>query len=143
MVEAGMAAQSAGLRMSVMILLGLGGTERSPQHIEHTAQALNRMQPRLLSALRVIPVNGTKLHEDMRSGCFTSLTEFEVVRELRGIIARLELTSTVFRANHSSNIVPVEARFPNDKVRVLEELDALLASTTLDQKTPGPMPLWL
>jgi len=61
MVLAGVAAQEAGLRMSVMVLLGLGGAEGSDQHVERTADVLNDMQPRLLSALRVIPVPGTEL----------------------------------------------------------------------------------
>jgi len=143
MVEAGRAAQAAGLRMSVMVLLGLGGVEHSQPHVAHTADALNRMQPRLLSALRVIPVEGTRLHADAASGAFRLPTEFEIVRELRELIARLELPATVFRANHTSNIIPVEARLPHDKPRLLAELDALLATGTLDRQTPGHLPLWL
>ena len=143
MVEAAIAAQSAGLRMSVMILLGLGGSDHTGEHVTHTAAALNRMQPRLLSALRVIPVEGTELHEDVGSGRFRQLTEYQVIQELRDIIDGLNLTGTVFRANHSSNVLPLEARLPRDKERLLGELDALLASGDLDERTPGPMPLWL
>jgi len=143
MVDAAVAAQVAGLRMSVMVLLGLGGVERSGEHAANTAGAVNRMQPRLLSALRVVPVPGTPLYGDVTAGRFRQLTEQDVVRELRAFIAGLDLRSTVFRANHSSNVVPVEARFPRDKARVLAELDALLASGELDAQTPGPMPLWL
>ncbi len=143
MVAACKAAQSAGLRMSVMILLGLGGIARSEQHAVHTAEALNRMQPRLLSALRVIPVAGTKLHDAVRNGMFRSLTEFGVVRELREMIAPLDLVATVFRANHSSNVVPLEARFPRDKDRMVAMLDGVLSSNTLDRETAGTMPFWL
>jgi radical SAM superfamily enzyme YgiQ (UPF0313 family) len=143
MIEAGRAAQAAGLRLSVMVLLGLGGVANSPSHVAHTAAALNRMQPRLLSALRVIPVQGTRLHAEAASGAFRLPTEFEIVRELRELIAGLDLSATVFRANHSSNIIPVEARLPHDKPRVLAELDGLLSSGMLDRQTPGHLPLWL
>lgn len=143
MIEAGKRAQAAGLRMSVMVLLGLGGAERSLEHARHTAEALNRMQPRLLSALRVIPIPGTELSAEAQAGQFRMLTEQEVVRELREMVLRLELQGTVFRANHASNIVPIEARLPRDRDRLLAELDALLASGQLDAETPGPLPLWL
>ncbi|HKL21504.1 MAG TPA: radical SAM protein, partial [Tichowtungia sp.] len=68
MVEAGQRAQAAGLRMSVMILTGLAGELRSGIHARATANALNAMQPRLLSALRVIPVPGTPLYEEKTVG---------------------------------------------------------------------------
>lgn len=143
MITAGCRAQSAGLRTSVMILLGLGGQERSREHGEATAAALNRMQPALLSALRVIPVPGTELDDEVRSGQFAPLTEVQVVEELRGIVERLALTRTVFRANHASNVVPMEARLPRDQRRLLAELDDLLDSGELDTCSPGPMPFWL
>ncbi len=143
MVHAGSMAQAAGLRMSVMVLLGLGGADHSADHVEHTAAALNRMQPRLLSALRVIPIEGTELYDDAVNGRFNQLTEYQVVKELRQLIERLDLTSSVFRANHSSNVVPLEARFPRDKQRLLAELDALSASGELDRRSPGRIPRWL
>jgi radical SAM superfamily enzyme YgiQ (UPF0313 family) len=143
MAAAGRRAQECGLRISVMILLGLGGAARTSGHADATARALNAMQPRLLAALRVVPVPGTELFEDARAGRFRELTERQVVAELRRIVAGLELHNTVFRADHSSNVVPLEARLPRDKTRLLAELDALLSSDVLDARTPGARPMWL
>ena len=143
MIAAVQRSQACGLKMSVMALLGLGGQERTREHADATAGALNQMQPRLLSMLRVVPVPGTELHDEVRTGRFRQLTERGVIEELRRMVARLELTNTVFRANHSSNIVPLEARFPRDKQALLAQLDALLAGGALDAKSPGPQPLWL
>lgn len=143
MVLAGRSAQEAGLRMSVMVLLGLGGKARTHEHAVATAEALNRMQPRLLAALRVVPVPGTPLFKEVQDGQFLPLSEREVVEELRDMVSGLKLHSTIFRANHSSNVVPVEARFPGDKDKLVQMLDELLRSGRLDSTGPGKLPLWL
>ncbi|MDP3980771.1 MAG: radical SAM protein [Chlamydiota bacterium] len=143
MITASVRAQAAGLRMSVMVLLGLGGIEHSMQHAKKTASALNRMQPRLLSTLRVIPIQGTELYDEVQSGTFRQLSEYDIVRELHSLIGQLELNNCVFRSNHTSNIIPLEGRLPKDKHLLLDQLDILLKSGTLDKKSPGPLPLWL
>jgi radical SAM superfamily enzyme YgiQ (UPF0313 family) len=136
MIEAGCRAQTAGLRMSVMVLIGLAGKGRSLEHARATANAVNRMQPRLLSALRLVTTPNTPLY---KSG-FKMITEHTAVAELREMIQALELEQTVFRADHSSNIVPLEARFPKDKEWLLAQLDALLTSGQLDTESPGRLP---
>lgn len=143
MVQAARLAQASGLKMSVMVLTGLGGQADSVLHASATSDALNRMQPRLLSALRVVPVPGTGLYREEQAGSFQQLTEYQAVQELRAMIAGLELDSTLFRANHSSNILPLEGRFPKDKPRLLAELDNLLDSDLLDTSSPGPAPVSL
>ena len=135
MIEAGQRAQAAGLRMSVMVLIGMAGELRSSEHAKATATVLNEMQPRLLSALRLVTTPNTPIYKT-----FQMITEFEAVTETRGLIANLELEQTVFRADHSSNIVPLEGRFPKDKQRLLEQLDHLLASGQLDTTSPGRLP---
>jgi len=136
MIEAGQRAQAAGLRMSVMVLIGLAGKERSLEHARATAEVLKKMQPRLLSALRLVTTPNTPLY---KSG-FKMITEYDAVAETRELIQGLELEQTVFRADHSSNIVPLEARFPKDKERLLAQLDALLSSGHLDRNSPGRLP---
>ena len=136
MIEAGRRAQAADLRMSVMVLIGLAGKLRSAEHARATAEVLNKMLPRLLSALRLVTTPNTSLY---RSG-FKMIPEFDAVAELRELIQSLELEQTVFRADHSSNIVPLEGRFPKDKERLIEQLDALLASGHLDKNSPGRLP---
>jgi len=143
MVEAALRAQAAGLKISVMVLLGLAGRAGSLRHAEATAAALNRMQPRLLAALRVVPIPGTPLFRWVEADQFEMTTEFETVRELHRLVAGLRLEATVFRANHSSNIIPLEGRLPQDQARLLAELEALLAGGTLDTRSPGPLPGWL
>ena len=143
MVAAVQLAQGIGFRLSVMVLIGLGGQEHSTQHVAGTISALNDMQPRLLSFLRIVPVPGTELAARQSAGEFSEVTEYQAVSEIRYIIKGLELTRTIFRADHVSNIVPLEGRFPADKQKLLSALEQLLDSNRLDQLTPGPRPAYL
>ncbi len=138
MIAAVIRAQALEFKCSVMILVGLGGKAFRDEHIAGTVSALNRMRPQLLSALRYIQIPGMALPEGYRA-----VSELEAVEELRRIIAGLELEHTVFRANHTSNPVPLAGRFPADRTRLLAELDADLASGALDTTGPGHTPMFL
>jgi radical SAM superfamily enzyme YgiQ (UPF0313 family) len=134
--EAVQRAQRAGLKCSVMILLGLGGREGSARHADATAALLNRMQPPLLSALRFVEVPGTAMYPG-----YETVSEFDAVRELIRIVGGLELRRTVFRANHSSNPLPLEGRLPKDRDALVRYLEAMLPA--LDRSGPGRLPFAL
>ncbi len=136
MCEAVQRAQAAGLKGSVMVLLGIGGRGGSARHADATAALLNRMQPRLLSALRFVDVPGTDMYEG-----YQAVTEYDAVCELIRLLQGLELEKTVFRANHTSNPVPLEGRFPKDRAALLHLLGTLLPR--LDKKGPGRLPFAL
>jgi len=140
MIDGCKRARSAGLSVSVMVLVGLGGQELSDTHARQTAAALNAMQPSLLSCLRLVPVPGTPLARRIADGRFVPLTQEQSVLELRRILSALDLSRTVFRADHSSNVLPLSGRLPRDKKGLLAEIDELLQCGVLDQGGPGPMP---
>ena len=136
MCEAVQRAQAAGLKSSVMVLLGIGGREGSARHADATARLLNRMQPRLLSALRFVDVPGTSMYAG-----YQTATEHGAVSELIRLLRGLELEKTVFRANHTSNPVPLEGRFPKDRDTLVSLLESLLPR--LDKTGPGRLPFSL
>ena len=138
MIAAVIRAQGLSFRCSVMILVGLGGSRQGERHAAGTIAAVNRMQPNLLSALRYVEIPGMAQPEG-----YETLSEYEAVAELRRMVAGFELERTVFRANHNSNPLPLAGRFPADRVRLLAELDAELASGNLDRQGPGELPLFL
>lgn len=138
MIAAVLRTQLLGFKCSVMILVGLGGALLSSAHAAETVAAVNRMQPRLLSALRYVEIPGMTQPQG-----YVTLSEYEAVAEMRRMVAGFELDQTVFRANHSSNPLPLSGRFPADQARILAELDAELASGELDRQGPGRLPLFL
>lgn len=122
MVEAVNRAARAGMKSSVIVLLGLGGKEYSLEHVRDTIEALNRMQPRYLSFLSLMVIPRTPLAEEVRRGDFQELNAMELLQESHDIIQRLDLTMTIFRSNHASNHLALEGSFPKDKEKLLQIL---------------------
>jgi radical SAM superfamily enzyme YgiQ (UPF0313 family) len=128
MVEAASKIRQAVIKLNVTVLLGIGGTERSSVHAVETMRVLNRMKPNHIGALTLMVVPGTQLYDEMKRGDFVLPGKFELVRELRDMIAESELENCLFFSNHASNYFPVQARLPKDKETILQQLDFVLSS---------------
>ena len=121
--------REAGIDLSVMILLGLGGRELSREHARASARVVSAMRPRYLSTLALVPVPGTPLAERIDRGEFTLPGPREMLAELREFLAAVEPGDAriLFRANHASNPLPLAGTLPRDRERLLALLDAALA----------------
>jgi radical SAM superfamily enzyme YgiQ (UPF0313 family) len=118
----------AGIKLSVMVLVGAGGLDQSKDHALKSAEIINRIQPPILSLLSMTPVPGTQLSTWVKSGNFRLLTRRQNLCETRTFIENTNLNCTVFRCNHSSNAWPLEGRFPRDKARLISEIDMIINS---------------
>ena len=127
MIAAVHRAQAAGIKMSVMALVGLAGREGTARHADATAMALNEMNPRFINLLTYIPVPDTPLWHDIRSGRLTALDDREALMEICRIVAGLECCGSLFRADHASNPLPLAGNLPRDKQSILTMLQATLA----------------
>jgi radical SAM superfamily enzyme YgiQ (UPF0313 family) len=121
-------ARESGIKLSVIALIGGGGKSLSREHVAKTVRVLNVMQPPLLSLLTLIPVPGAPIMRLIEKGDFEPLGKKAVLIELKSMLESLDLRSTVFRCNHTSNPLPLEGRFPKDKSRLIDEIDAMLAN---------------
>src|SRR5688572_3151747 len=116
-------AQAAGIKMSVMVLLGIAGRARWREHAIATGRVLSEMDPRYVSCLCVTPVPGTPLYEQQQRGEFVLPTPAETLDELRLILEHTRVSAAVFRSNHASNWLPLGGRLPADRERLLEAVD--------------------
>lgn len=123
-VAAVLKGHAAGMRSSLMVLLGLGGREGSEPHARNTAAALNRIQPHHLSCLTWMPVDRAPLYRQMERGAFHLPADGEILRELQLLIEDLRLEDTVFRANHASNPLPLAGRMNRDRDNLLAAVAA-------------------
>lgn len=128
MVEAVQKVRLAGMRASVIALLGLGGTELSQEHAEATGRVVSAMDPEYLSLLTLMLVPGTGLYRQSQSGTFALPAPPGLLRELREVVGHLDgLSRCVFRTNHASNYLPLAGTLSRDKARLLATIDEALA----------------
>ena len=118
--------RAAGIVHSVMVLLGVGGRELTEQHARNTAATLTRMDPPFVGALTTTVVPGTPLHAEQQAGRFELPGKFELLTELRTIVADSDFTSCRFSANHASNYLPIRADLPSHKPALVELLDEVI-----------------
>ena len=121
-------ASAAGLALSVTAILGLAGVERSQAHATGTGKALSAIDPKYIGVLTLMLVPGTPMAERVARGEIVLPDSLGMIRELREIIATIEVTDSLFRSNHASNYLPVGGRLPADKAVMLAALDAVLAA---------------
>jgi radical SAM superfamily enzyme YgiQ (UPF0313 family) len=125
-IEMGRRVKEAGIQLSVTVLLGIGGREKSLRHARATGELLSAMDPDFVGALTVMLIPGTPLYRDRENGTFKLPDEAGLLRELREMISCTNLTRGYFFSNHASNYLPVKAKLPSGKQKSLDLIDAAL-----------------
>ena len=127
MIAMGKKIRNAGIKLSITVLLGLAGRERSMIHAQETGRVLSAIDPEYVGALSLMLIPGTPLCNDYEKGSFPLLEPEEMLRELRQMIVHTHLSRGLFHANHASNYLSIKARMPRDKERTLQQIDQALA----------------
>jgi radical SAM superfamily enzyme YgiQ (UPF0313 family) len=120
-------AHAAGMKISAMFLLGVGGVDRSREHAEASARLVTEMDPEFLSVLTLTVVPDTPIATLAGRGQFELPSIEQLLAELRILVAGASPAAAIFRTNHASNYLPLEGRLPRDRERILATLDRALA----------------
>jgi radical SAM superfamily enzyme YgiQ (UPF0313 family) len=120
-------ARAAGMKLSAIFLLGVGGADRSREHAAASARLVTEMDPEFLSLLTLTVVPGSPLAALAARGGFTLPSVEGMLGELRTIVAESSPTGAIFRTNHASNYLALEGRLPRDRDRIVETVDRALA----------------
>ena len=124
-VEAAKRAHAAGMKLSVIALLGIA-PERAREHAEATARLVTEMDPEYFAALTVTVVPGTPLAQLRAKGKFEVPPVPALLEELRTMVEHARPTNALFRTNHASNYLPLGGRLPGDRERIVGVIDAAL-----------------
>jgi radical SAM superfamily enzyme YgiQ (UPF0313 family) len=121
-VEGLLKAKEAGMKLSLMILNGLGGLNYSRQHAENTARMVNIIQPELLSSLVLSFPFGIKHFQKRFQGNYVPMSVSDLLKEMQMFLANTELNSTIFRSDHASNYLILNGVLGRDKKIMLDNL---------------------
>jgi radical SAM superfamily enzyme YgiQ (UPF0313 family) len=120
-VEAGRRVKEAGIKLSVTVLLGIGGSSWSMEHARATGQLLSKIGPDYVGALTTMVVRGTPLYELEQAGDFSLPDPFAILEELAEMIAHTEMRGLFF-SNHASNYLPLRVRMPAQRDEAVETI---------------------
>ena len=127
MIAMGRKAKSVGIPLSITVLLGIAGPERSHVHAMETGRVLSAIDPEYVGALSLMLEPETELYKKYQAGDFFVPEPMALLQELRTIIEQTNLTNGLFHANHASNYLPIRAKLPVEKSETLALIDAALS----------------
>jgi radical SAM superfamily enzyme YgiQ (UPF0313 family) len=122
-------ATEAGLKTSATVILGLGGRKRWQQHIDGTADLINRAPPTFLSTLqlRLAPNVHDRFMAEFGEP-FEWQDDAAILAEQERLLQRLDPPrAVIFRSNHASNCLALAGTLPKDRDRLLAQIAAARA----------------
>jgi len=125
-IRAGKMIKEAGIQLSEYVILGLAGKGLSEEHALDTARAINEIKPDFVRLRTLVPKVNTLLLYQIRKGKFKLLSPHEVLKEARLLIENIEC-ETLITSDHYSNYINLEGRLPQDKNRLLSQIDIALS----------------
>ncbi|GGK82178.1 radical SAM protein [Amphritea balenae] len=115
-------ARQAGIKTSVMLINGIGGTRFSKQHALNSARLINEVQPEYLATLVLFFRNGSERLVEGYGGDFTPLNQIQLFQEMELFLSNLQLEKTIFRSDHASNYLVLKGVLNRDLDSMLQQL---------------------
>ncbi len=125
-IESTKKAKEAGITVSITVILGLGGVENSKEHAIETAKVLSAIDPEFCGALTLMLIPTTPIYNDYKAGKFFVISPLQSLEELKLIIENSNFSNCFFSSMHASNYQAIRGRLPQDKERLIKELDLVL-----------------
>ena len=141
--EEGMAkAKAAGIEILVSIILGIGGRERSIEHITETTRLLNIMKPEQIAPMALTIQPGTELERQVESGQFAQATPLQILEEEKYLLENLTGFETLYWGDHGNNIVSSRGRLPTSREQFLGKIDHAIATHPITRQQVLPASPW-
>lgn len=105
-------AKAAGIQMLLSFIFGLGGKERSDEHIIETTRLLNILEPEEIAPMALTIQPGTELAREVTDGEFILPTPLQILQEEKYLLENMNSFKTYYWGDHGNNIVPMKGWLP-------------------------------
>lgn len=117
----------AKIKISATVILGIGGSVYSKEHINDTAFLVNNTTINYLSTLQLGLDDSIKDKFYKNFNDFKVMDDGEIMMEQKSFIELLNPTNKViFRSNHASNAFHLSGTLPKDKQKILNDINYAL-----------------
>lgn len=134
MIKAGLKTKKF-FELSFYVIVGLGGIERSKQHVINTSKVINEVAPDFVRVRTLTIGYNNEIVDMVEEGVLTPLTPIQQLEELERLVKSIEV-KTYFTCDHISNYLVldgvdwfnriifkgVEGILPNERERMIKEI---------------------
>ncbi len=134
LIKVGRKVKKSGIKLSATVIAGLGGTKNTSACVD-TGKMLGKISPDYVGVLSLMVEPNTELYDLLKAGEFTILEDKAVLQEIKEMIKNIDANEKiVFRSNHASNYANLKGVLPDDKQRLIDEIDYYLSNQKLKRE---------
>jgi len=117
--------EESGIKYDANYMLGLAGSGNSEKNALATAELVNKLKPNIVAILSLTLFPDTKMYRDRKNGDFIEASELERTKEFKTFIENLHIKTRI-AANHVTMGTPIVGDLPQDKDKILNELQYII-----------------
>lgn len=114
--------EEANISYNLVYLTGLAGKGKGQQNALNTANLFNQLHPFIINVVSLTVFPESELYQEIQEGKFVESSEHERLLELKTLLSKLEITTTLL-GNTVSNSIPFTGILPRDKNEILKGFD--------------------
>ncbi len=123
---------NAGISYYFFYLTGISGAGRGEMGAKLTAEVCNQIHPRLVGANMLTIYPDSELFTEIKRGAWVEESEIEKYKEIRVLVDSLTIPTT-FAALGASNAFRLYGKLPQDKEKLIRDLDRIIQTTSEEE----------
>ncbi|HEX9025219.1 MAG TPA: radical SAM protein [Clostridium sp.] len=124
LIKAAKKVKNSNILLSVTLIAGIGGRDKTKNHAIKSGEIISIMAPDYLGVLTLMVDEGTALHNKILNKQFELLDDKEVLNEIKLLLENINVKKPIiFRCNHASNYISLSGNLPEDKEKLLNQIN--------------------